>query len=218
MRRIKYIYGPLATNLYRPLPWLLANLSVPWPIRDNFWQHILKEISHIYNISLKLFRLTKIGIIPSFGTRKCKNRIFWTFFSKMEKNVKFGQKFTPGEPNTFKNGSFCYLIFSKKFSLPISEKKFRWNSLIKYDWKINKKWILTPSGNHLPEKSETQKWRAVITNVHLERFKWKIQITSKFGKSNTPTCHGGWTSPLHDPNTCFSYVQKRHQYMGEIPK
>ena len=113
----------LATNLYRPLPWLLANLSVPWPIRDNFWQHILKEISHIYNISLKLFRLTKIGIIPSFGTRKCKNRIFWTFFSKMEKNVKFGQKFTPGEPNTFKNGSFCYLIFSKKFSLPISEKK-----------------------------------------------------------------------------------------------
>ena len=142
---------------------------------------------------------------------------FELFFSKMEKNVKFGQKFTPGEPNTFKNGSFCYLIFSKQFSLPISEKKFRWNSLIKYDWKINKKWILTPSGNHLPEKSETQKWRAVITNVHLERFKWRIWITSKFGKSNTPTCHGGWTSTLHDPNTCFSYVQKRHQYMGEIP-
>ena len=42
----------------------------------------------------------------------------------MEKNVKTGQKFMPGEPNTFKNGSFCYLIFSKKFSLPISEKKF----------------------------------------------------------------------------------------------
>ena len=41
----------------------------------------------------------------------------------MEKNVKSGQKFTSGEPNTFKNGSFCYLIFSKKFSLPISEKK-----------------------------------------------------------------------------------------------
>ena len=38
--------------------------------------------------------------------------------------MKFGQKFTPGEPNTFKNGSFCYLIFSKKISLPISEKKF----------------------------------------------------------------------------------------------
>ena len=121
--KLDELYGPLATNLYRPLPWLLANLSVPWPIRDNFWQHILKEISHIYNISLKLFRLTKIDIIPSIGTWKCKNRIFWTFFSKMEKIVEFGQKFTSGEPNTFKNGSFCYSNFSKKFSLPISQKK-----------------------------------------------------------------------------------------------
>ena len=39
--------------------------------------------------------------------------------------MKSGQKFTSGEPNTFKNGSFCYLSFSKKFSLPISEKKIR---------------------------------------------------------------------------------------------
>ena len=177
------------------------------------------------NISLKksvtsIIYLSNFFVPPKLASyhhselKSAKMEYFELFFQKWRKTWNLVKN--SGLMSLIHLKGVIYIVdfFQKKFYSRF-RKKNRWNSLIKNDWKNNKKWILTPSGNHLPEKSETQKWRAVITNVYLERFKRKIRITFRIGKSNTPTCHGGWTSTLHDPNTCLSHVKKTPQCRGK---